>query len=67
MKVFADVIPDDCDYLTAGEVYELFNITLDFKGVAVGGVIVDDDGEELWLHLASCSHLKDNPWRVVDE
>lgn len=61
MKIKTDYVPRYCDYLTAGKEYEVRH------GSEFGGSIIDDKGEEQFVHFAKSGHLNFEPWTVINE
>lgn len=65
MKTFvmATTIPDSTGYLTAGKLYEVFNVNQYFTG----GDIINDNGTESFILLSGyCNHIL-GEWIVFDE
>ena len=61
-KVFAvaDVMPSDCDYLTAGKEYEVSDEN------ELGGLIDDDRGTSIDFCWSCSKHLDNGDWRRVE-
>jgi len=62
MKVKTDFVPEDCDYIAVGKVYE--TIVRVIEGVYS---ITDDDGETICIRLEGCAYIGNNPWTIVEE
>lgn len=62
LKVVADVVPESCDYLTAGKVYEA---KLWCAG-ASGADIICDDGDTALIMFENCDRLNGGSWRIVE-
>lgn len=61
IKVRTGSVPDECNYLTPGKVYE------GVRYLSEGAVIQDDNGNEQLLCVPMCAHLDFEAWEVVDE
>lgn len=59
--VKTDYVPEDCDYLTAGKVYEVSSFFGEFYK------IVSDRGGELTICGYHCAHLDNRHWTVWEE
>ena len=65
MKVKTDYVPENCDYLTVGKHYEVTNA---YQGtISIGGNIISDDGDTIYIVVDECCHLNDNAWTIVEE
>jgi hypothetical protein len=62
MKTYAvaDVVPPECDYITAGKEYEVI------KDSAGYFFIIDASGDHLWSLWEDSAHLNGNNWRRVE-
>lgn len=61
MKVKTDY--DGCRYITAGKEYEVLRT----QNRDALGVIVADDGDEIYIRFASCAFLEGKAWTVVED
>lgn len=62
LKVVADYVPESCDYLIAGKVYEMQMLGEGHRG----GDIIDEDGYPLFISIGRCAHLCGGSWRIVE-
>ena len=56
----ADVVPDSCDYITAGKEYEVISDQNYYSFM-----IVNDDGQISSCLWRGCRHLKGGNWRRI--
>ena len=61
--VKTDYVPEDCDYLTAGKVYEV----MWDSGLDNIGAIIRDNGEKILIEFRRCAYLDKRPWTVWEE
>ncbi|AGG57971.1 hypothetical protein VPBG_00199 [Vibrio phage helene 12B3] len=63
MKIKTNYVPEDCDYLTVGKVYEAEK---DFDTLYV---FTTDNGIECLVEISDmgCSHLDGCCWEIVEE
>lgn len=62
--VKTDYVPKDCDYLTAGKVYEVVG---ENGGRSQLADIVCDNGNTEKILYNGCAHLYGRPWTVWEE
>lgn len=62
MKVKTNYVPEGCDYLTVGKVYEAKPIKFDLY------YVVSDDGEGCNVSISDtgCAHLDFYCWEIVE-
>lgn len=65
MKVKTSYVPAECEYLTVGKEYEVFNVEGNIFGN--GGNITADDGDDIWIHIPNSSHIGNRTWEVIPD
>ena len=61
MRIKTDYVPDDCDYLTAGKVYEARDYTRKNFGITC------DNGMTIFLNPDESETLNGRAWQIVED
>lgn len=63
MIVKTDQVPADCDYLTAGKLYDVaFYADLYHETF----MMLDDDGDDIFCSFQDCAFLNGGDWEIVE-